>query len=313
MSFAQASEWDGRLAFVASDLKDSTVLHSEPMSRHTSFRIGGPCDLLILPETSADAIAVWIRCKEASVPCRVIGNGTNLLVRDGGVRGCLLKMAPGTADIEPRDGSSFRVSAGTLLPRLVQEALLRNLSGLEWAIGIPGSVGGAVTMNAGAYGGDFGSMVTRVNVATPDGKAWWMHARELAFGYRHSVFTDRQDLLVLAVEIGLVPGDSAEIHEVMMKRAKEREERQPLNMPSAGSAFRRPSGRYVGQMIEQLGLKGTAIGGAQISPKHAGFIVNTGGATSKDVEELLSLVKTRVKDGFGVDLEPEIVILGEDA
>ena len=168
-------------------------------------------------------------------------------------------------------------------------------------------------MNAGAYGGDFGSLVTRVHVAKSDGATWWMDAGELDFGYRHSLFTGRPDLLVLSVDLRLAPGDRTAIYEVMMKRAKEREEKQPLDMPSAGSAFRRPPGHYVGQMIEQLGLKGASIGGAQVSSKHAGFIVNTGNATARDVESLLNLVKAKVKENFNVDLEPEIVILGEDA
>lgn len=300
-------------AFVASGLKNSRVLYSEPMSEHTSFKIGGPCDLLVMPSTPEDAVTVWTRCREASLPCRVIGNGTNLLIRDGGVRGCLIKMAPGSSGIELLGDSSMRVAAGTLLPRLVQSALLENLSGLEWAIGIPGSVGGAVTMNAGAYGGDFGSLVNRVQVATPDGKTFWMRSDEIGFAYRHSIFTERDDLLVLAVDVSLAPGDRKAIYDVMMTRAKEREEKQPLDVPSAGSAFRRPPGHYVGQMIEQLGLKGFRIGGAQVSQKHAGFIVNTGNATSKDVESLLNLIKTKVKESFDVDLQPEVVILGEDA
>ncbi len=302
---------DPRLAFVSSRLKDSRVLYSEPMSEHTSFRIGGPCDLLVMPSSPLEAVKAWVACREVSLPCRVVGNGTNLLVRDAGIRGCLIKMAPLASGIEYTGDSRVRVAAGTLLPRLVQSALTQDLSGLEWAIGIPGSVGGAVAMNAGAYGGDFGSLVERVQVAMPDGRTWWTDSSEIGFAYRRSLFTDREDLLVLAVDIRLVPGDKAAIYDVMLRRASEREAKQPLDVPSAGSAFRRPPGRYVGAMIESLGLKGARIGGAQVSPKHAGFIVNTGNATAKDVESLLDLIKAKVKEAFDVDLQPEIVIIGE--
>jgi len=313
MGLGQASKGqDDRLTFVASVLGNSRVLYSEPMSSHTSFKIGGPCDLLVMPHDPSDAVKAWVACREQSVSCRVIGNGTNLLVRDGGFRGCLIKMAPGASGIESLDGSSLRVASGTLLPSLVQFALSQGLSGLEWATGIPGSVGGAVAMNAGAYGGDFASLVRRVQVGMPDGQIVWMNAEEIGFAYRHSLFTDRDDLLILGAEISLTPGDRDAIRDAMVKRAKEREAKQPLDMPSAGSAFRRPPGRYVGAMIEELGLKGIRIGGAQVSPKHAGFIVNAGNATSKDVENLLNLVKAKVKEHFDVELEPEIVILGED-
>ncbi len=301
-----------RLAFVASALKNSRVLYSEPMKKHTSFGIGGPCDLLVMPTTLDDAVRAWSACREASIPCRVIGNGTNLLVRDGGVRGCLIKMSPGSSGIARAGDSSFRISAGTPLPAVVREALSSSLSGLEWATGIPGSAGGAVVMNAGAYGGDFGSLASKVRVAAPDGRDWWMDASEIGFDYRRSLFTNRDDLLVLAVDIDLAAGDEKQIRELMGKRVKEREAKQPLDAPSAGSAFRRPAGHYVGAMIESLGLKGFRIGGAQVSPKHAGFIVNTGGAKSKDVENLISLIRTRVRETYDVELEPEIVILGDD-
>ncbi|MEX0973953.1 MAG: UDP-N-acetylmuramate dehydrogenase [Bacillota bacterium] len=314
MSLGQAPKGqDPRLACAASGLKNSRVLYSEPMSEHTSFKIGGPCDLLIMPGSAEDAVQAWVSCRESALPCHVIGNGTNLLVRDGGIRGCLIKMAPGSNGLTRNGDTTLQVRAGTLLPRLVQAALHENLSGLEWAIGIPGSVGGAVTMNAGAYGGDFGSLVTRVQVATVDGGVQWMDSNEVGFGYRHSLFTERDDLMILTVDLRLSPGDRNIIYDVMLKRAREREEKQPLDMPSAGSAFRRPPGHYVGAMIDSLGLKGAQVGGAQVSTKHAGFIVNTGNATARDVEGLISLIQAKVKEGFGVDLQPEIVIVGEDS
>lgn len=298
---------------IASRLSNSRVLYQEPMSDHTSFKIGGKCDCLILPNSIDDAVMAWTACREMSIPCRVIGNGTNLLVKDGGVRGCLIKMAPGALGVERTGESSLRVHAGTLLPRLVQEALLAGLSGLEWAIGIPGSAGGAVMMNAGAYDGDFGSLVRRIQVASIDGTTRWIEATDLAFSYRHSLFTDRSDLMILAADLEMAAGDRKKIYDVMLARAKEREQKQPLDLPSAGSAFRRPPGYYVGAMIESLGLKGKSCGGAQVSAKHAGFIVNTGNATANDVLELISLIRRKVKEGFGVVLQPEIVVIGEDA
>jgi UDP-N-acetylmuramate dehydrogenase len=304
---------DESLVSIADRLRDSRVLFSEPMANHTSFRIGGPCDLLVLPDTVEDAILAWTMCRDLSVPCRIVGNGTNLLVRDGGIRGCLVKMAPGFTGIERNGSATLFAKSGTLLPRLVQVALEHELSGLEFAVGIPGSVGGAVSMNAGAYGGDFGSLVRKVQAASLDGGIRWFDRDELDFSYRHSLFQARGDLLVLGVELGLVKGDRKSIHDLMQFRARERERKQPLDVPSAGSAFRRPPGHYVGSMIESLGMKGFRHGGAEVSERHAGFIVNAGNATAKDVLTLMSVIQEKVKDAYGVDLEPEVMVIGEDA
>ncbi|MGI6667238.1 MAG: UDP-N-acetylmuramate dehydrogenase [Bacillota bacterium] len=303
-------KWD--FEEVTSRLDGSRVLYSEPMSLHTSFRIGGPCDLLVLPATVDDALTVWTKCRESSIPCFIIGNGTNLLVKDGGVRGCVVKMAPGFSGVERTGDVTVHVKAGTLLPKLVDFALAEGLSGLEWAVGIPGSVGGAITMNAGAYGGDIASLVNRVEVASSDGSTRWIPVEELAFSYRHSLFTERDDLLILSVELHMAQGDKATIKSLMDTRSAEREAKQPLDLPSAGSAFRRPPGYYVGSMIQELGLKGFKVGAAQISPKHAGFIVNTGGATAADVLALMRMIQDKVKAAFDVDLEPEVVVIGED-
>lgn len=303
---------DSRLSEVASRLTGSRVLYNEPMSSHTSFRIGGPCDLLVLPSEADDAVTAWNLCREMAIPCYIVGNGTNLLVRDGGVRGCVVKMAPGYCGVQRNGEAVLKVRAGTLLPRLVQSALEEGLSGLEWAVGIPGSVGGAIAMNAGAYGGDMASLVKRVQVAFSDGSIRWIAAEDLGFSYRHSLFTDRGDLLILAAELSMRQGDKGTIRKVMTARAGEREEKQPLHLPSAGSAFRRPPGHYVGSMIQELGLKGLCVGAAQISPKHAGFIVNTGKATAREVLELMSRVQSKVKEAFDIDLQPEVIVIGED-
>ncbi|HHW18836.1 MAG TPA: UDP-N-acetylmuramate dehydrogenase [Firmicutes bacterium] len=300
------------LVEIARSLKNSRAYFSEPMSNHTSFKIGGPCDLLIIPGTAEDAVKAWTLCKNLSVPVHIIGNGTNLLVKDGGIRGCVLKMAPDLAAIGKTGPNTLTVKAGTLLPRLVQACLDYELSGLEFAVGIPGSMGGAVAMNAGAYGGDMGSLVSRVQVSSPEGRIEWLSQEELDFSYRHSLFLEREDLLILTVDMELVPGQRDNIYRVMAKHAKEREEKQPLDLPSAGSAFRRPQGRFVGPMIEALGLKGFSYGGARVSPKHAGFIVNEGNATAKDVLTLMKIIQDKVFEAYGVCLEPEIVVLGED-
>ncbi len=300
------------LVRAAESLTDSRVLLSEPMSRHTSFRIGGPCDVLVLPNTAQDAVKAWSICQKESVPCYIVGNGTNLLVRDGGVRGCLIKLAPGLTGVSQNGSASLYARSGTLLPRLVQAALEYSLSGLEFAVGIPGSVGGALSMNAGAYNGDFGSLVNRVETFSLSEGTRWLNQDELEFSYRHSLFQSRRDLLVLGVELALVPGDRQVIYDLMRSRAREREAKQPLDVPSAGSAFRRPPGHYVGYMIETLGLKGFSCGGAQVSPKHAGFIVNTGNATAKDVLDLMALIQKKVQEVYGVSLEPEIMVIGDD-
>jgi UDP-N-acetylmuramate dehydrogenase len=297
---------------IASSLPNSRVLFSEPMSNHTSFRIGGPCDLLVIPGTRDDAIRAWLMCRELRVPCHIIGNGTNLLVRDGGVRGCIVKLASGFAGVERNGSKGLMISSGTLLQKLVEAAVSYELSGLEFAVGIPGSMGGAVTMNAGAYGGDMGSLVNRVEVATSDGRIQWLSQDELEFSYRHSLFLSRDDLLILTVEMLLEPGDGNQIHHVMMAHLSQRQEKQPLDLPSAGSAFRRPRGKFVGPMIESLGLKGFSYGGAMVSPKHAGFIVNSGGATAKDVLTLMEIVQKKVYEAFGVSLQPEIIVVGDD-
>ncbi len=297
---------------IVTDLTDSRVFFDEPMSRHTSFRIGGPCDILVLPGNSGNAIQVWSACKRLGIPCKIIGNGTNILVRDGGYRGCIVKMAPGLSKVERNGSLSLYACSGTLLSRVVRAALEHSLSGLEFAVGIPGSVGGAVSMNAGAYGGDIGTLVNRVQVFSHVEGRRWLTADELGFSYRHSLFQTREDLLVLGVELSLVQGDRKAIDELMTSRSQERERKQPLDMPSAGSAFRRPLGHYVGAMIESLGLKGFSLGGAQVSTKHAGFIVNAGNATAKNVLDLMSFIQRKAKDVFGVDLEPEFMVIGED-
>ncbi len=303
---------DCTYAEIAAGLHDSKVFFSEPMANHTSFRIGGPCDLLVVPKTRDDVIKAWSTCRNLGVPCYIAGNCTNLLVKDGGLRGCMIKLSPGFSGIDRRDGNTLSVLAGSLLGQVVELSASLGLAGLEFAAGIPGSIGGAVTMNAGAYGSDISSLVRRVEVATLDGDIGFVSASALDFSYRHSFFSGREDLLILSADLVLAQGDTGTIRQTVAQRLKDRQDKQPLDFPSAGSVFKRPQGRYVGQMIEMLGLKGLSCGGAMISPKHAGFIVNTGKATAEDVLTLMGMIEKKVYEEFGVRLEPEIVVIGED-
>lgn len=305
------SSRDDIYAEIAGNLTDSKVFFSEPMANHTSFRIGGPCDLLVIPKTENDAIKAWSMCRNLNVPYYVVGNCTNLLVKDGGFRGCIIKLSPGFTGVS-RSNETLTILSGSLLKEALQASVRFRLSGLEFAAGIPGSIGGAVTMNAGAYGRDIGSLVKRVEVATLNDEKHWLPASSLDFSYRHSLFSGRGDLLILSVELVLTPGDPDEIRRTVEQYLRDRQAKQPLDLPSAGSIFKRPQGRYVGEMIEMLGLKGLSCGGAMISRKHAGFIVNTGNATALDVLTLMEIVQKKVYEEFGVMLEPEIVVIGED-
>jgi UDP-N-acetylmuramate dehydrogenase len=287
------------------------VRFDEPMTGHTSFRIGGPADALLLPHSVDEVQRVVVLARRMQLSLTVIGNGSNLLVRDGGLRGLVLKIADNLAEMR-FSGTQLWVQAGALLRDVARTAGERSLAGLEFAVGIPGTLGGAVIMNAGAYGGEMKDVVTRVTAVDDFGKIQVLDPDDLRFGYRCSSLQGRR-WIVADATMELVPGDASEIVARMADLTHQRESRQPLEMPSAGSVFKRPPGRYVGPMIEELGLKGYAIGGAQVSAKHAGFIVNAGGATARDVLALIDLVRGRVQERFGVWLETEVKVIGEEA
>jgi len=283
---------------------------AEPLSRHTSFRIGGPADLLALPRTLDDLRRVVAWTRAADVPLTVIGNGSNLLIRDGGLRGVVLKVAENLAETH-FEGVRGTAQAGALLAQVSRAAALEGLSGLEFAVGIPGTIGGGAMMNAGAYGGEMKEVVRLVRVVDEAGDLRALPAPELEFSYRTSVL-QRRDWVVADLEMEFRSGDRERILALMSHNNWQRESKQPLEMPSAGSVFKRPPGKYVGPMVEQLGLKGYRIGGAQVSEKHAGFMVNTGGATAADVLALVQHVRERVQDRFGVWLEMEVRVIGEE-
>jgi UDP-N-acetylmuramate dehydrogenase len=285
------------------------IKKNELMKNHTSFKIGGPVDILVLPRDAQEIKEVINICKQELVPFVVIGNGTNLLVTDKGIRGVAIKLSQNFNDILV-NGYTLKCKAGVSLSAASNVALDNSLSGLEFANGIPGSIGGATVMNAGAYDGQMSDIVKKVKVLNYSGDIYDLYHDDLEYSYRYSVLQNREEIL-LEVEMELKPGNYSVIKKKMDKYLSLRKEKQPLNLPSAGSTFKRPPGNYAGYLIEKAGLKGYRIGDAMVSNLHAGFIVNMGNATSKDVIELITHIQKTVKERFGINLEPEIKIQGE--
>lgn len=288
------------------------VRANEPMSRHTSFRIGGPARLMALPKTAAEAKAAVLAAREADVLPFFLGNGSNLLVPDEGVERFLIQPA-GRYSADPlnrvwEENGQLCAGGGVSLAVLANAAQGRALTGLEFASGIPGSVGGGVVMNAGAYGGEMAQVLVSVTALDLDGSIQTIPAESCGLGYRKSVFSDGQRL-VLEARFQLSSGDPSAIRARMDELAARRKEKQPLEYPSAGSMFKRPEGYFAAALIDQCGLKGFAVGGAQVSEKHAGFVVNRGGATCADVLELVRQVQARVQEQTGVALEMEVKVL----
>ncbi len=285
----------------------------EPMSRHTTFRIGGPAALMALPRTAGEAKAAVKTARELGIEPFILGNGSDLLVADEGYPGFIIKLAGEFEEIcfcpAPKGGTPQLTAGGAaLLSTLSKTALHWGLTGLEFAGGIPGSVGGAVTMNAGAYGGEMAQVLESVTFLDEAGEVCTLPASECGFGYRHSVFSDRK-CLILKARFHLDQGDPAAIRARMEELAAKRREKQPLEWPSAGSMFKRPPGHFAAALIDQCGLKGLTVGGAQVSEKHAGFVVDRGGATCADVLELVRQVRESVLRQTGVELEMEVKVL----
>jgi len=291
-------------------IKDGDIALNEPLSRHTTFKIGGPADVMLQPASPQEVAAAMQVATEFGVPITILGNGSNVLVLDGGIRGLVLKFGEKMAYIK-HNGCTIIAGAGALLTDVSCYAAACALTGMEFAVGIPGSIGGAVFMNAGAYDGEMSHIVSAVSCVTPLGKLRRFTKEEINFGYRYSIFQENE-CAICEVELTLRPGDIASIEQKMKDYTCRRETKQPLEMPSAGSTFKRPPGYYAGTLIEETGLKGLRVGGAQVSLKHAGFIINTGGATAKDVLQLIKEVQRRVYERVGVMLQPEVRILGEE-
>lgn len=285
------------------------LLINEPMSKHTTFRIGGPADYFVLPATAQEVADVLHIAKQFAVPVTVLGNGSNVLVLDRGIRGLVLKFGPEMANIR-HSGKTVFAGAGALLASVSRYAAQYDLTGFEFAIGIPGSIGGAVFMNAGAYEGDMSQVVQAVTAVCQDGRLKRFEREALNFGYRHSVFQEN-GYLICEVELALEKGIDTSIRGRLEDYTEKRQTKQPIEMPSAGSTFKRPQGHFAGTLIEKAGLKGVSVGGAQVSTKHAGFIINAGDATAQDVLALIGKVQDSVYKQFGVSLHPEVRILGD--
>jgi UDP-N-acetylmuramate dehydrogenase len=279
------------------------------MSNHISFKVGGKVDLLLKPE-SIEQVSKSIKlCRENSIPYYIIGNGSNLLVRDGGIRGVVIKLSE-LKDIIV-DDRNIKAYCGALLKDVSDIAMKHSLSGIEFACGIPGSIGGAVFMNAGAYDGEIKNVIIEAEVIDKNGDYKVLKGNALEFGYRTSNIKS-QGYIVVSATLGLIEGDKQKIVNRVDELTKRREEKQPLEYPSAGSTFKRPEGYFAGKLIQDAGLKGFSIGGAQVSEKHSGFVINKGNATATDILNLIKHIQSEVKRQFGVELEPEVRILGED-
>ena len=285
------------------------VYRNEPMMKHTSFRIGGPADWLVSPD-SAEALRGTIEfLKSENVPYFILGNGSNLLVSDDGYRGAVIQIGKNMSNIEI-NGTNVRAQAGALLSSAAARACAASLTGMEFAGGIPGSIGGACVMNAGAYGGEMKDILKSVTALFKDGSVREVPCEELELGYRSSALM-KNGAIVLEAEISLNEGDISQIRRTMDDLRERRVSKQPLDLPSAGSTFKRPEGYFAGKLIMDCGLRGYAVGGAQVSEKHCGFVVNRGGATAGDVMTLIRHVQKTVLDTFGVELVPEVRFLGE--
>lgn len=289
-------------------LPELELREHEPMSRHTTFRIGGPARLMALPRDRKEAAAAVRAAAELGIRPFFLGNGSNLLVADGGYEGFIVKLTG--LDQTRVVNRRLRAESGISLARLAMAAWGRGLTGLEFAHGIPGTLGGGVAMNAGAYGGEMSQVLTAVTFLDEAGQVITLPAQECALTYRHSLFTDHPERLILEAEFELAQGVPTLIKIRMDELAQKRRAKQPLDQPSAGSTFKRPEGHFAAALIEQCGLKGLSVGGAQVSEKHAGFVVNRGGATAEDVLRLMEQVRERVLRDTGVELEPEVKLLG---
>ena len=293
---------------ITTALPELKVLKDEPMSRHTTFRIGGPADYFVCPdrEQIAEVLAVAKKCGMAIT---VIGNGSNLLVGDKGIRGLVVEIGSAMNQIMV-DKNHITAGAGALLSQVAAKAAAAELGGMEFAAGIPGSVGGAVTMNAGAYGGEMKDILRAVTVLTPEGELKTLDVSEMDLSYRHSCVPEQQ-YIVLEAEIELGYKPEKEIRAQMEELRNKRIEKQPLEYPSAGSTFKRPEGYFAGKLIMDAGLRGYRVGDAQVSEKHCGFVINRKNASAQEVRQLMQDVQDKVKAQFGVMLEPEVKMLGE--
>lgn len=290
-------------------LGEDRVFTEEAMSQHTTFKIGGPADYFLMPDKGEDVGRVIKICKEKEIPYFILGNGSNLLVGDGGYRGAVIQIYRNMSSVTV-EGNEITAQAGALLSAVAAAAKNASLTGFEFAGGIPGTIGGAVVMNAGAYGGEMKDVLTEVTVMNAEGDIFTLPTEELELGYRTSIIKTA-GYIVLEAKIRLKEGDPEVIRETMKDLTIRRTTKQPLEYPSAGSTFKRPEGYFAGKLIMDSGLAGYQVGGAQVSEKHCGFVINAGGATARDVRTLMDNVRDIVYKKYGVALEPEVKFLGE--
>ena len=279
------------------------------MSKHTTFRIGGPADFYLCPHSTKEVQQAVQICKEENLPYFILGNGSNLLVSDKGYRGVIIQLWKNFSDISVK-GCCITAKAGALLSKVAAEALEAGLTGMEFASGIPGTIGGAVFMNAGAYGGEMKDIIKEVKVLDDQGEVRVLSNEEMKLGYRTSIVKEK-GYTVLSAVLELKKGEPSVIRETMEDLKNRRTSKQPLDMPSAGSTFKRPEGYFAGKLIMDAGMRGYRVGGAQVSEKHCGFVVNRGGATARDIRKLIQDVSGEVQRQFGVTLEPEVKMIGE--
>lgn len=290
-------------------LGEERILYREPMEKHTTFRVGGEAEYFLMPSSVEEIQAALQLLEQYQIPFLTVGNGSNLLVGDQGIKGAVLHLGKNFSEIRA-EGTELSVQAGALLSAAAHYAAERELTGLEFAAGIPGSLGGAITMNAGAYGGEMKQAVRSVRVLTPEGEIRELSKEEMEFGYRRSIVGEK-GLLVLEAHFALEKGKKEDILKQMKELAIRRREKQPLEYGSAGSTFKRPPGYFAGKLIMDAGLAGFRIGGAQVSEKHCGFVINTGGASAKDIMAVIRHVQETVMEKYSVMLEPEVKFAGE--
>lgn len=298
------------LSSISEIIDEKRILRNEPMKKHTTFRIGGPADVLVKPATITEIEQVLQCCEEQAVPYYVVGNGSNLLVGDEGIRGVVLQLGNDFSEVEVCEDDTIWVQAGCMLSKVANLAAAHALTGMEFAAGIPGTIGGAVMMNAGAYGGEMKDIIECVTLLTPDREVLILPQDQMEFGYRESIVS-KENYIVLEAKLRLQKGEPEAIEAKMKEYSEARRSKQPLEYPSAGSTFKRPEGYYAGKLIMDAGLTGYRVGDAQVSEKHCGFVINCGQATAKDVTAVMNDVIHRVAEAYQVELEPEVRKIGE--
>lgn len=286
------------------------VLFNEEMKKHTTFEIGGPCDVMLIPENEQQVVNALRTIKENGFSYMVIGNGSNLLISDKGLRKVIIKLGEAFSDLKI-EGEKLTVQAGAELSKVAKDSIEKNLAGMEYVSGIPGNIGGAITMNAGAYGGEMKDIVESVKVLGQDLEIHTYSNEEMHFSYRHSRVQE-EDLIVLEVVLSLKEGNPDEIKELYDSLTERREDKQPLEYASAGSTFKRPEGHYAGKLIDDAGLRGYRYKNAMVSEKHCGFVINVGGSTCEEVLHVIHHIQKEIYDKYRVDLQPEVKILGEE-